>query len=157
MYGYSSSQRNQYQNTKRIRIFQWVVLVLFVATVALAILFFNAVAFRNNYHDTTVKSLSFEIDSALNQVNNLSRTGGTSTSSVLSRIRQHVYAAQVLVDQNAQLTGNRILTTDVFTRLLQTLDTFDANRLAGQATLQEQTILADSLTALDTFLEGLAQ
>lgn len=155
MYGYSSSQRNQFKSTQRIRIFQWLVLLLFIATVVLAVLLFNAAAFRSEFHESTVRNISFEVDSALSQVNSLSRTGGSNTTSVLGKTRQHIYAAKVLVDQHAALNMERLISAEVFTQLIATLDTFEANKLAGQATLEQQTLLVDSLIALDSTLEAL--
>lgn len=152
MYHYSSSQRNQYQSTKRLRIFQWLLLIFFIATVVLAILLSNATAFKENYRASCLKDISYEVDSALGQVNSLSRTGGSNTTSVLGKIRQHVYAAQTLVEQYTQLTNKSILPAQVFTELITTLDTFEARKLAGQSTLEQQTALTDSLTSLDNQL-----
>lgn len=155
MYSYSSAQRGGYQSQRRKRLTQAAFLILVIAIIVMVIVLSSAVAFRTAYQSSSIRLLDYEVDSALSQLNNLSRTGGSTTTSVLARIRQHVYAAQVLVDQNAELTSKHLLNPDVFTDLLTTLDNFESKKQSGQPTIEQQTALITSLQGLTTSIENL--
>lgn len=155
MYNYSSAQRGGYQSQQRKRLTQLAFLLLVIAVVVLSIVLVNATSFRGTYEASTIRLIDFEVDSALSQLNNLSRTGGSSTTSVLGKIRQHVYGAQTLMEQNTELTGRNLLDPGIFTELLNTLDSFEAKKQAGQPTIEQQTVLTNRLQSLSQSLEKL--
>ena len=151
MYRYSQRVREGMgPNKVQRRVMNILTLVLLIAVVVLAILGGRAMRFQNEESDLFVKRMQNEAGQALNQINYLSRTGGSTTSSVLAKIRQHVYAMQTLCDMHAGLrgSGSRFIQESVFTNLYTVLDSFESKLQSGQQVTQPQAELMEQLTAL---------
>ena len=91
-----------------------------------------------------------EANQALSQYNSLSRTGGSSTSSVLAKIRQHVYALKSLEEMNDTLNGiaSRRVDATVFSQIFSILDTFEVKLQTGQSSTEQQAQLLEFLNYL---------
>lgn len=153
MYRYSQHVRDGMGvNQAQKRILAAICLVLAAAVIVLGIMAARSSSFQGNYDTLQAKRLQNEANQALSQYNSLSRTGGSSTASVLGKIRQHVYAIQALEELNAGLHGpdSRVIDESVFTQITSVLDTFDAKLQTGKSTTEQQ-------AALLTLLNQLAQ
>jgi hypothetical protein len=132
-------------------------IVLVIAVVILAILGGNAMRFEGKEQALYRERMRSEAGSAITQVNNLSRTGGSTTTNLLGKLRQHVYAMQTLQQIHVGLRGNgqQILDASVFDSIYTVIDTFDQKLQTGQQTKEPQTQLLTLLTDLKTKIDGI--
>lgn len=159
MYRYSQRVREGMGPNKiQRRVLNILLVLLIIAVVVLAIIGGNAMRFQHEENELFFKRMQSEATQALNQTNNLSRTGGSSTSSVLAKIRQHVYAMQTLCEMHAGLrgSGDRFVQETVFTGLYAVIDSFEGKLQSGQQTTQPQMELVDQLTALNQLILSVA-
>lgn len=153
MHGYFTSRRGDYQSARRTQLMQGVLLVLIVTVAVLAIMLIRQSAFRNDYEASIVRALRFEADAAVSQLNSLSRTGGSSTESVIGKVRQHVYAIRILSGQYDELNGRNLVDLALLDVLTAAIDQYELRRQAGQATLEQQTSLAQGLEKLQNLAD----
>jgi hypothetical protein len=132
-------------------------IVLVIAVVILAILGGNAMRFEGKEQALYRERMRSEAGSAITQVNNLSRTGGSTTTNLLGKLRQHIYAMQTLQQIHVGLRGNgqQILDASVFDSIYTVIDTFDQKLQTGQQTKEPQTQLLTLLTDLKTKIDGI--
>lgn len=157
MYRYTSATHSAYGSAKTKRLLQFALLIITVVAIVLAVLLANAVSFKQNYELSSVRQLQYDISQAVGQINNLSRTGGTSTTGVLAKMRQHVYAAEMFEDQYEELIGKRHIEDDTFQLLIKNIEEFEAKKIAGQQTIEQQTALTAILTDLETYVDSLSE
>ncbi|MCL2867018.1 MAG: hypothetical protein FWF47_04565 [Clostridia bacterium] len=153
MYNRMSSLHNASYSRRRNRLTQLVILLLFIAVVTFIALYSGATAFRGQYQENVVQKLRSETNAAFAQLNNLSRTGGSATESVLGKIRQHLHTADALVGQYSDLIGKELISRGVFTAATEILDKYERGRQTGQATLQHQTDLTALLDELNRLVD----
>ena len=145
--GHSSIQ-GSFTAQKKNRFLQLVLLALSIVIAVLAILYGSLLASRSSYSMQINQEIRAQVDLALGQLNTLSRTGGSSTDSVLAKARQHVYAARTLSEQGHVFTGQHPLDPSLFDALLTMLDEFERRKQTGQPTMETQTALIASLSTL---------
>ena len=151
MYRYSQHVRDGMgvSRTQR-RLLSILCLILTAAVILLGVMAVRSGTFQKDYDSLIEKRFLNEAMQALNQYNSLSRTGGSSTSSVLAKIRQHVYALKALEEMNATLNGSddRRVEEVFFTDVFSVLDSFEVKLQTGQASTQQQATLLEQLNYL---------
>jgi len=156
MYGYRSFPQKSATSQKRTRLIQLAFLVLSLTILVLIWFYVNASAFRDAYNRNVYRAIAVEADSALSQHNNLSRTGGSNTESVLGKVRQHVNAARVLVEQYADLNGKVLIDLNLFNSLSNVIDQYEIKKQAGQAVIQYHADLTSMLESLSFLAHALS-
>ena len=93
-----------------------------------------------------------EMQHALSSVNNLSRLGATSTSSVLARVRQYVHGIEVVNDLNVSMYGEvgRLYDVSTFDNIYAIIDNYDSCLASGQKVNDALSKLTDAINELNT-------
>ena len=94
-------QRSSYQNVMRSNRYRPILVIVLVLVAAFLILRFAGVGGLDSagFEAQRNAKIRSEMQHALSSVNNLSRLGATSTSSVLARVRQYVHGIEVVNEQ----------------------------------------------------------
>ena len=153
MYRYSQQMRgNMGGQQLRQQAGKVLLLLLVLAVIVLGILGGNAMRFEGKEQTLYRERMRNEAGQAISQVNNLSRTGGSTTTNLLGKLRQHVYAMQTMQQIHVALRGNSHQAVDasLFDTIYTVIDTFDARLQTGQQTKEPQTQLLTLLTELST-------
>ena len=131
-----------------------VIILLAVALLGVGIAGGQAIAFRNDAEELMVSRALTECSNAVNQVNTLSRSGGSDTAGALGKIRANVNAVDVLSGLCQTLYGHPLAPQSVFTELYAIIDSYSAKLKNGTATIDELTRLGDALSGLQTLLQN---
>lgn len=153
MYRYSQQMRGGVAGGQlRQQIGRVLILLLAAAAVVLAILGSLAMGFENHEQSYYQEHMRSEAAAAYSQVNSLSRTGGSTTTNILGKLRQHVYAMETLQSIHVALRGEkaRLVEDSVFQSIYSAIDTFDTKLQTGQQTKEPQTQLITLITDLKT-------
>ena len=126
-------------------------LVLVLAVIVLAILGGNAMSFEGKEQALFKERMRGEAAQAVTLVNNLSRTGGSSTGNLLGKLRQHVYAMEAIQHMHVSLRGkdHQAVEGDLFDTIYTVIDAFDARLQTGQQTKEPQTQLLTLMSNLN--------
>lgn len=130
----------------RVRII--IIILLAVALLGVGIAGGQAIAFRSDAKDLMVGRALTECGDAVNQVNTLSRSGGSDTAGALGKIRANVKAVDVLSGICQTLYGHPLADRSIFTDIYAIIDSYSAKLKNGTATIDELTRLGDSLLML---------
>lgn len=130
-----------------------VLIVLLVALIGVGIAGGQAIAFRAKAGDAIVASMVMECNEAINQVNTLSRYGGSDSAVLVGKIRASIHAMDVCNSLYASYYGSQVVHQGTFTSLYNTIDSYMAKLKNGTTTMEEQTNLLGDLTALQTLLQ----
>ena len=127
-------------------------ILLTVALVGVGIAGGQAIAFRAKAGDTLVARMVTECNEAVNQVNTLSRYGGSDSAVLVGKIRACIHAMDVCNELYAGYYGGQVVQQSTFTTLYNTIDSYMAKIKNGTTTMEEQTHLLEGLTALQKLL-----
>ena len=131
------------------RALQLIALILAAAVIVLLIVGIPALRYQGESRSYAVSRMRTECESALREVNTLSRTSASSSAAILSRIRSEVYAMSVLNQAQQALGGSPLVEESLFTDLFGTIERyFSTLMLSGTNTANLQTEMAQQLTAL---------
>ena len=151
MYRYSHHVREGMGlNRSHRRALSILCLVLAVAVIVLGVLYARSGTFQANYEELRLRRMQSEAGQALSGYKDLSTTGGTSSSGVLARIRQHVYAVESMEELHAGLAGAASRTVDVslFDQVDSALARYENKLQMGQSAQAEQAELLSLLEHL---------
>lgn len=152
MYRYSGNSR--YRSVMRSNRWQplVVIAVLIIAIVVILKLAGVGSLDAGNYERQRNARLRSEAQSAVTQVNSLSRLGATSTSSTLGKIRQFVHGVEVINTLNISMYGEvgRLYQTSVFDGIYLIIDQYEANLSTGQRVNESLTLLTEAINELNT-------
>lgn len=143
------------EHSRADRVRNLAIILLLVALIGVAIAGGQAIAFRGKTDDVIAQHMLMECNEAVNQVNTLSRYGGSDSAALIGKIRACVHAVDVYNDLHWDLYGNMPVSQTTFTRLYETIDSYMGKLKNGTTTMEEQTNLLNDLTALQTLLQGL--
>lgn len=153
MYRYSGSSR--YRNVMRSHRWQPLVVLALLIVAVVIILKLAGVGSLNesNYEQQRNARLRSESQSAVTQVNTLSRLGATTTSNILGKIRQYVHGMEVINDLNISMYGEvgRLYQQSVFDGIYTIIDQYDANLSTGQKVNESLNSLSEAVSALNAF------
>lgn len=135
----------------RVRII--IMILLAVALLGVGIAGGQAIAFRSDAEELLVARALTECSDAVNQVNTLSRSGGSDTAGALGKIRANINAVDVLSGMRQTLYGHALAPQSSFTELYSIIDSYSAKLKNGTSTIEELTNLGDALTRLQTQLQ----
>lgn len=139
--------------TNRIR--NIMLLVLMIAVIVLAIVGGRAMRYQSEAHNTYVRRIQTECNSALTLTPSLSRTAGASTAATLSKIRSYVYAMDTINQLSMGQNGKYLVPTDNFTSLYNIIDEYYNRLITGMVTSEQQTQLSSALSDLLNILVAL--
>lgn len=128
------------------------IILLTVALVGMSIAGVQAMTFRSQCHTTFINRMQTECGAALSQANSLSRSGGSDSSAMLGRIRANIRTMDAINEMTNTLEGRYFVATDTFTQMYNIIDSYTHKLKNGVTTIEEQTNLVNSLTALQTAL-----
>ena len=134
------------------RIRSAMLILLTVALIGVGIAGGQAIAFRAKAGDTLVARMVTECNEAVNQVNTLSRYGGSDSAVLVGKIRASIHAMDVANELYASYYGGPVVHQGAFTSLYNTIDSYMAKLKNGTTTMEEQTNLINDLTALQELL-----
>ena len=130
-------------------------ILMAVALIGVGIAGGQAIAFRGKAGDTLKARMLTECNEAVNQVNTLSRYGGSDSAVLIGKIRANIHAADVCNGLHFSYYGSQPVPQATFTQLYGIIDSYMAKLKNGTATMEEQTNLQLELTALQTLLQEL--
>ena len=92
-----------------------------------------------------------EMQHALTSINALSSAGGTTSSSVLGRIRQYVHGIELLNDLNVSMYGEvgRLYDLTIFDDIYSLIDAYDAKLASGQKVNDSMVLLREAINRLN--------
>lgn len=152
--GRSGGVRNvEHSRMERIRTI--LLILLTVALVGVSIAGGQAIAFRGQVGDTLIARMKTECNDAVSHVNTLSRYGGSDSAVLVGKIRANVHAMDVCNSLYTSYYGSPLIAQTAFTDLYNTIDSYMAKLKNGTTTMEEQTNLQNSLTELQTKLQGI--
>ena len=140
----------EHSRTERVR--NILIILMAVALVGVGIAGGQAIVFRGKADDSILQSMVTECGEAVNQVNTLSRHGGSDSAALIGKIRANVHAVDAYNSLYTTLYGGQLVNQGVFTQLYSTIDSYMGKLKNGSATMEEQTNLLNDLTALQTLL-----
>lgn len=136
-----------------------ILLILLVLAAAFLIFKLSGVGGINegNFEAQRNSKLRSEVQSAVSNVNSLSRLGASSTSSVLGRVRQYVHGVEVINDLNVGMYGEvgRLYPQSVFERIYSIIEEYDAKLSSGQKVNDSLTALSEAINELSTMTSTL--
>lgn len=141
------------EHSRAERVRSIAIILLLVALAGVGIAGGRAIAFRGRCEESFMSRALTECGDAMNQVNTLSRSGGSDTAAVLGKIRASIHAVDMINEMNLSLYGGELASAEIFTELYGIIDSYSAKLKNGSATIEEQTNLADRLTVLQTMLQ----
>ena len=141
----------EHSRSERVR--SIAIILLAVALAGACILGGQAIAFRNECRDDLIARAVMECGDAVNMVNTMSRSGGSDTAAMLSKIRAHIHTMEMLSEMNMSLFGNELVPATDVGELYNIIDSYFAKLKNGSATIEELTNLGDRLTALQLMLQ----
>lgn len=130
-----------------------IIILLAVALLGVGISGGQAIAFRSEAEELLTARALTECGAAVNQVNSLSRSGGSDTAGTLGKIRANINAVEVLSGIRQTLYGRDLAPQSSFTELYTIIDSYSAKLKNGTSTIEELTNLGDALTRLQTMLQ----
>lgn len=130
-----------------------IIILLAVALLGVGISGGQAIAFRSEAEELLTARALTECGAAVNQVNSLSRSGGSDTAGALGKIRANINAVEVLSGIRQTLYGRDLAPQSSFTELYTIIDSYSAKLKNGTSTIEELTNLGDALTRLQTMLQ----
>ena len=150
MYKYISNggRSESPSQVRKNRIRTGVTIVLLLALIGLTIYNANAVIYRNASQELIPAYMRSECNSAISQVNSLSRTAGASSSAVLGKIRGHVYSMETLNEMYTALNSRELIPHEVFDRIYQLLDDYADKLITGMTTGDMQSLLLSEVQGL---------
>lgn len=153
MYRYSQQIRSNLGGSQvwKKRLTHLALLILLAVSIIFIILYVNASSNEKKYLESYNTKIIFEIGQATSQMNSLSRTGGSGTSNLLGKIRQRIYAIEILQEQNDSVYGiqaDLTIEDEVFQKIYRLLDSFDEQVLVGKQTNDVQNQLNEAILAL---------
>lgn len=149
--GRSESPSQQRKN----RIRTAVTVVLLLAVIGVTVYSANAVIYRNASQELIVSYMRSECNSAVTQVNSLSRTAGTNSSAVLGRVRGHIYALETLNEMYTALNSRSLIPPEVFDGIYKLLDEYADKLITGMTTGDMQSMLLSEVQGLMSYLNVL--
>ena len=152
-YARSRSGSRGLEHSRADRVRSIAIILLVVALAGVGIVGGQAMAFRGRCEESLMARALTECSDALNQVNTLSRSGGSDTAAVLGKIRANIRAVDVLSDMNQSLYGKAFVPEASFTELYGIIDSYSGKLKNGSATIEELTNLGDRLSILQTMLQ----
>ena len=104
-----------------------------------------------NFETQRNRVIRSEMQAASSAVNSLSRLGATSTSSVLSRVRQHVHGIEVINELSVSMYGEvgRLYPSDVFQNIYSIIDVYESALVTGQKVNEPLNRLTEAVNQLD--------
>ena len=142
-------------HSKAERVRTIAIILLLVALIGVGIAGGQAIAFRADADDMLRQRMLTECNEAVNQVNTLSRYGGSDSAALIGKIRACVHAVDAYNNLHASLYGGMLVPADTFTRVYDTIDSYMSKLKNGTTTMEEQTNLLTDLTELQTRLQSL--
>ena len=142
------------EHSRAERIRSIVIILLVVALVGIGIAGGQAIAFRGACRETVMARALTECSDAVNQVNTMSRSGGSDTAAMLGKIRANVHAVELLNSLSMSLYSREIVPATSFTELYGIIDSYSAKLKNGSAAIEELTNLSDRLTTLQELLQA---
>ena len=127
-------------------------ILLAVALIGVGIAGGRAIAFRSRAGDVLISRMVTECNEAVNQVNTLSRYGGSDSAVLVGKIRACVHAMDVCNSLYASYYGGQPVHQGAFTNLYNTIDSYMAKLKNGTTTMEEQTNMLQDLTELQNLL-----
>lgn len=140
------------EHSRAERVRSIAIILLLVLLVGGSIVSVQAFAFRSKCEKSMLSRALTECGEAINQVNMLSRSGGSDTAAVLGKIRSNIHAIDTLSALHQSLYGRELAPADGFTELYTVIDSYSAKLKNGSATIDELTRLGDQLTVLQGLL-----
>lgn len=141
------------EHSRADRVRSIAIILLVVALAGVGIVGGQAIAFRGHCEEIMMARALTECSDAMNQVNTLSRSGGSDTAAVLGKIRANIRSVDVLSDMSQSLYGRALVPEASFTELYAIIDSYSAKLKNGSATIEELTNLGDRLSILQTMLQ----
>ncbi|MBE5778867.1 MAG: hypothetical protein E7331_05985 [Clostridiales bacterium] len=105
-----------------------------------------------NFETQRNRVIRSEMQAASSAVNSLSRLGATSTSSVLSRVRQHVHGIEVINELSVSMYGEvgRLYPAVTFEEIYGIIDSYEVCLATGQKVNEPLNRLTEAVGNLET-------
>lgn len=128
------------------------IILLLVLLAGVGILSVQAFTFRGKCESSMLSRALTECGEAINQVNTLSRSGGSDTATVLARIRANVHVIDAMSTLHQGHYGGSFAPPETFTELYAVIDSYFAKLRTGTNATDELTRLGDQLAVLQELL-----
>lgn len=142
------------EHSRADRVRSIIIILLLVMLAGVGIVGAQSFAFRGKCDETMLNRAMTECGEAINQVNTLSRSGGSDTAAVLGKIRSNIHAVDVLSAMHQTLYGRALVGSSTLTELYSVIDSYSTKLKNGSATIDELTRLTDQLSVMQTQLNA---
>lgn len=140
------------EHSRADRVRSIAIILLLVVLAGVGIVAVQAFAFRGSCEKSMLSRALTECGEAINQVNTLSRSGGSDTATVLAKIRANVHVIDAMSTLHQGHYGKTFAPAETFTELYAVIDSYFAKLKTGTNATDELTRLGDQLTALQALL-----
>lgn len=130
--------------------------VLLAAVIALSIAAGSLGNTVSNARASSIDQMQNESGQACRIVNELSRTGNSSSYNQLARIRSRIYAIESMNRLRVNVFGEkaRLVSDDVFSAIYTLLDEYETRVNTGTNTSEVQSALSAQINALNDYLDS---
>lgn len=104
-----------------------------------------------NFETQRNKTIRSEMQAAKSNVNSLSRLGATSTSSVLSKVRQHIHGIEIINELSVSMYGEvgRLYPNTSFHNVYSIIETYEVALVTGQKVNEPLNRLTEAVNQLE--------
>ena len=148
-----SGGRRTNEPSRNERLMFIALILLAVVTLAVGIVGGQAIADRSRTKEMMATRALTECSDAVNQVNNLSRSGGSDTAGALGKIRANIKAVETMSTMRQSLYGGALAPQSTFNDLYAIIDSYSAKLKNGSSTIDDLTRLGEVLTGLQLLLQ----
>ena len=129
----------------------WILLAVIILIVVVVVFNGHRTVNHGDFEIHRDSRLNDEMKNAISSKNSLSRSGGTSTTSDLSLIRQYVYAMEVINNLSVSMYGEsgRLYSDSLFDNVYLAIDDYNAKLVSGHPLNTVFTALDEAITALN--------
>ena len=140
-------------NQTRVR--NVIILLLLAAVIALLVISIPMMLGKNNSHMLYIQQMQKECKEAYTDTNNLSRTAGADSASILARVRCNIHAMRVINNLNSAENGQTFVEDEKLQNLLNNVDRILNVLSTGSATGEYATALQTGLAEMQEIVVNL--
>ena len=129
-------------------------ILLAVITLGVGIVGGQAIGDRSRTKELMAARALTECSEAVNQVNSMSRSGGSDTAGALGKIRANIKAVETMSTMRQSLYGGALVPQSTFGELYGIIDSYSTKLKNGSSTIDELTRLGEVLAGLQQMLQA---
>ena len=133
-----------------------VIAILLIALIASLVVGIPSINYRTEARSYFVNRMLTECDSAVQRVQKLSRTAGSTSAQIMAEIRSYIYAVDVLNQAYSGTGGGQLLDAGLLNSMYSLLETYSNQLVTGTDTGEIQSAISDAILEIHNQIEKLA-